>query len=382
MDPLGKSDPAEASAPPRQRERRRWQRSIPSREHVKPPSLPALHPLSLSTRELPAAEQLVAWQALMEPLVAISLPDGVGPADGFPADHTAWNLGGMLLVQQSVRAHGYIRSAAKIRSSSIDHWCLALLRSGRTWTEVDGRVAEGRPGSVEFRSLGQAFRGRTTGSESVCLYLPRDRLARVAATADARNNAILSGNFVDLLTDYVYGVVERLSSLTTEDLPRIVQAMSDIIAAGLAAGGDREVASAQISNLALVERARRYVQNHLNVADLAPDDISRALGVSRTRLYQLFESSGGVVAYVQKRRLMAAHDLLGDPTDERRIVDIAEACGFTSAANFSRAFSKEFGYSPREARSALATTRFAGANSHAARQQISSFEEWLKMLGT
>ena len=260
------ADPAEASAA-EPTERRRWQRRS-RRQHVNRVTS-GTSSAEFSTRELPAAEQLVAWQALMEPLVAISLPDGVGPADGFPADHTAWNLGGMLLVQQSVRAHGYIRSAAKIRSSSIDHWCLALLRSGRTWTEVDGRVAEGRPGSVDFRSLGQAFRGRTTGSESVCLYLPRDRLARVAATADARNNAILSGNFVDLLTDYVYGVVERLSSLTTEDLPRIVQAMSDIIAAGLAAGGDREVASAQISNLALVERARRYVQNHLNVADLA-----------------------------------------------------------------------------------------------------------------
>ena len=382
MDPVEKSDPPEASAPPKQHERRRWPRSTPSLEHVKPLSPPALQPLSLSTRDLPAASQLAAWQALMEPLVAISLPAGLVPADGFPADHTAWNLGGMLVVQQSVPAHGYIRSAEKIRSSSVDHWCLVVLRNGRTWTEVDGRVAEGRPGSVEFRSLGHAFRGRSTDSESVCLYLPRDRFARLSSAMDARNNAILSGNFADLLTDYVNIVVERLSSLTIEDLSPVVQATSDIITAALAGGGDGDVASAQLSNLAVVERARRYVQNHLNVATLTPDDISRAVGVSRTRLYKLFEPSGGVLAYVQKRRLMAAHDALGDPTEERLIVDIAEACGFSSAANFSRAFSKEFGYSPREARSALATTRHAGAKSHAARRASSSFDEWLKMLGT
>ena len=195
---------------------------------------------------------------------------------------------------------------------------------------------------------------------------------------DARNNAILSGNFADLLTDYVNIVVERLSSLTIEDLSPVVQATSDIITAALAGGGNGDVASAQLSNLAVVERARRYIQNHLNVATLTPDDISRAVGVSRTRLYKLFEPSGGVLAYVQKRRLMAAHDALGDPTEERLIVDIAEACGFSSAANFSRAFSKEFGYSPREARSALATTRHAGAKSHAARRASSSFDEWLK----
>jgi AraC-like DNA-binding protein len=382
MDPAEESDPAEASEPPRQHERRRWPRPTPSPEHLKAPSPPALCPLSFSTRELPAASQLAAWQALMEPLVAISLPAGLGPADGFPADHTAWNLGGMLLVQQSVRAHGYIRSAAKIKLSSIDHWCLVVLRNVRTWTEVDGRVAEGRPGSVELRSLGHAFRGRSTDSESVCLYLPRDRFARLSSAMDARNNAVLSGNFADLLTNYISSVVERLSSLTVEDLSPVVQATSDMIAAALAGGVDGDVASAQLSNLAVLERARRYIQNHLNVSDLTPDDISRALGVSRTRLYKLFEPSGGVLAYVQKRRLMAAHDALGDPTEERLIVDIAEACGFSSAANFSRAFSKEFGYSPRDARSALATTSRAASKPHAARRGSSSFDDWLKMLGT
>ena len=131
----------------------------PSLEHVKPLSPPALQPLSFSTRDLPAASQLAAWQALMEPLVAISLPAGLVPADGFPADHTAWNLGGMLVVQQSVPAHGYIRSAEKIRSSSIDHWCLVVLRNGRTWTEVDGRVAEGRPGASNSGRLATLFAG-------------------------------------------------------------------------------------------------------------------------------------------------------------------------------------------------------------------------------
>ena len=131
-----------------------------------------------------------------------------------------------------------------------------------------------------------------------------------------------------------------------------------------------------------MERARRYIQTNLNIIDLAPDDICRALGVSRTRLYQLFEASGGVLAYVQKRRLIAAHHALGDPADERRIADIAESCGFSSAANFTRAFTREFGYSPREARSALAESRLVGVNTRKPSQDQNSLEEWLRMLGT
>jgi AraC-like DNA-binding protein len=382
MDPDKQSGGASERAALDERERRRWPRPPPSHEDLKPQLGPALEPLSFSTRHLAPAQQLAAWQTLVEPLVAVRLPGGGSPGDGFPADHTAWNLGGMLLVQQSVPAHSYIRSAARLRFTSIDHWYLALPHSGRTWTEVDGRVAEGHPGSVEFRSLAHPFRGRATDSAGVYLYLPRDRFARFAAILDAKNNSILTGNFATLLNDFVTGVVERLRSLTAEDLPRIVQATSDLITAGLtpsSVGGDG--ATAQLSNLAVMERARRYVQSNLTVGDLTPDSMARALGISRTRLFQLFEPNGGVLHYIQKRRLMAAHEALGDPKDERLIVDIAEAYGFSSAANFSRAFSKEFGYSPREARNALASSRLADASSHAGRG-TSTFEDWLKTLGT
>jgi transcriptional regulator GlxA family with amidase domain len=77
--------------------------------------------------------------------------------------------------------------------------------------------------------------------------------------------------------------------------------------------------------------------------------------------------------------LLAAHAALSDPQDSRRIVDIAEAVGFNSAANFSRAFSKEFGYSPREARNAV--PHFAQPAGAFERDRPSSFEDWLKMLG-
>ena len=302
--------------------------------------------------------------------------------DGFPADQAAWNLGGMIIVQQTIPAHSFVRSAARLRKSAIDHWYLSCLRSGRTWTEVDGHVAEAQSGCVELRSLGHPFRGRSTEIESVCIYLPRERFTRVNAKLDARNNSMLTGNFADLLTDFINRTVERLRVLTAEDLPRVVQATSDLIVAGLTAGTKSELAPSQLSSLALMERARRYIQTNLNTIDLAPDGISRDLGVSRTRLYQLFEASGGVLAYVQKRRLIASHQALGDPADARRIAEIAGSCGFSSAASFTRAFTREFGYSPREARSALAEDRLSDVNTRKRSQEQNSFEEWLRMLGT
>ncbi|MGX5842974.1 helix-turn-helix domain-containing protein [Mesorhizobium sp. ArgA1] len=370
-----------AKQPP-EGDRRRWPREAQSHNESISPLGPALQPLSFSTLELAPEDQFATWQAHLAPLVEVKLPDGKSPDDGFPADHTAWNLGGMLIVQQHAPAHSYIRSAAKLRSSSIDHWYIALPRTGRSWTEVDRRVAEGQPGRLEIRSLGYPFRGRTTDSESLFLYLPRDLFSDVAATLDAKNNSILLGNFASLLVDYVNSVEARLRSLTAEDLPRIVHATRSMIIACLAPPAEHAAAAEQLAGVALMERARRYVQNNLDTPHLTPDSMCRALGVSRSRLYQLFEPSGGVLHYIQSRRLLAAHIALSDPADSRRIVEIAEAFGFSSAANFSRAFSKEFGYSPREGRTTVVLPRPAHFVSPAGHDEAPSFEGWLKALGS
>jgi len=336
--------------------------------------------LQFSTRDLAPENQFAAWQAHVAPLFDVRLPDDPSVHNGFAADHTAWNLGSMLIVQQRTPAHSYARSAAKLRLSSIDHWYLVLPRTGRAWTEVDGHVVEGRPGRVEFRSLGHPFRGRTMESESLVLYLPRDLFPNAAAL-DAKNNSVLSGNFANLIADYVSGIEARLHVLAADDLPLVVHTTRDMILAGLSPSADRTGATEQQMNVALMERARRHIQRNLGSPDLTPDALCRALGISRTRLYQLFEPSGGVLHYIQKRRLLAAHAALSDPENRQRIVDIAEAVSFSSAANFSRAFSHEFGYSPREARNAAAPARLAHVVSLTEQEKTRSFEEWLKMLG-
>ncbi|WP_245581926.1 helix-turn-helix domain-containing protein [Phyllobacterium phragmitis] len=316
----------------------------------------------------------------MESLVEVMLPDGISADDGFQADHTAWNLGGMLIVEQRVPAHSYARSAASLRASPIDHWYAGMLRCGRAWTEVDGLVAESEPGKAEFRSLGHPFRGRITESEAIFLYMPRDLFADTPGILDMANNAILSDNLAKLLIEYVSGLEATLNSLVAEDLPRIVHTVRDMIINCLSSPAEH-VTVEQQAGLGLMERARQHIHRNLHSPKLTPDDLCGVLGISRTRLYQLFEPSGGVLHYIRRRRLLAAHTALSDPANNQRILDIAEAVGFDSAANFSRAFSQEFGYSPREARSAIAPGPLAHAASHAEPEESSSFEAWLKLLG-
>lgn len=383
-DGASRNDQQPASGAPAQRagrERRRWSRQPNAQHNDSPPPPPALTPLVFSTESFPAHEQFGAWQALNAPLADLSLPDGLVAEAGFAARQVAWNLGGMLVVQQNAAAHSFHRSAAKLRSSLVDHWVVTLRREGKAWTEVGGRVAESQAGTVEIRSLGHAFRGRMLESQSLTLYLPCDLFADSTAILDANNNRILSRNLAGLLISHVDSVEARLGEFSKDDLPGVVNATRDMVLACVASSEERAVAASKHGTVAPMERARRFIRSNLHTAAITPDMLCRELGISRTHLYQLFEPSGGVVHYIQKQRLLAAHAALSDPSDRRLIAEIAESFGFASAADFSRAFSREFGYSPRQARTAPAPNRLMKEAGQEA-EGLPSFERWLKTLGS
>jgi AraC-like DNA-binding protein len=373
-------DPAAGQAWPAHLERRRWPREPATEKELRADVAPALVPLRFSTKDLPAQDQFQAWRAHMAPLVDVRLPDGKSPEDGFLAEQTGWHLGSMLIVQQHTQAHGYSRDQSMLRSSPIDHWNVGLLRSGRIWTEVSRHVTETAAGEVFFRSLGYPYRGRMTDSVAVLVFLPYELLAVDASILQGANNTLLSGSLAELLVSYIAGLETKLSSLTTGEVPRIIQTIADMVVA-CAAASMRSDAGQMQTGMGIMERAHRYIHLNLQSENLTPDAICRAVGISRTRLYQLFEASGGVLNYIRKRRLLQAYADLSNPADGRPISEIAEAAGFAVAANFTRAFSHEFGVSPREIRKTVATERPAVPAQRSTRHHGTTIGDWLTLAG-
>lgn len=280
----------------------------------------------------------------------VRLPDHVGADSGFPVRQAIWNLGGMLLLQQAAPPFSFERSPEQVRFSPIDHWQITFLRAGQTWTAVDRSVAENRPGTVEIRSLGQPFRGRAIATESVSLIIPVDRFAARGGLPEASHHVVLGGHRAKLMIDFVSSVEGNLGQLTHEALSSVrsslIEIVFDTVSYLVGTRGEPD----PVSNVGLMTRARRFIQNNLVSEELTPDALSRELAISRTRLYELFENSGGVLKYIRERRLMAAHAMLANVADTRKIADVAATFGFDSAANFSRAFTQQFGYSPSSVR--------------------------------
>jgi AraC-like DNA-binding protein len=103
-------------------------------------------------------------------------------------------------------------------------------------------------------------------------------------------------------------------------------------------------------DLGRLERARQTVRKHLRSPALGPMTLCHLLGISRSHLYRLFEDVGGVARYIQSRRLHEAHAILSHAATTKPISLIAEELCFPDTSGFSRAFKREFGYRPSEAR--------------------------------
>ncbi|WP_054309731.1 AraC family transcriptional regulator [Mesorhizobium sp. 1M-11] len=211
------------------------------------------------------------------------------------------------------------------------------------------------------------------------LYMPYDLFGDQAGMLVAANNSVLSGNYATLLIDYISSVETRLPALVANDLPKIVHTIRDMLVTCVTDAAANARNGVNPLTLSAMERVHRYIHSNLGAPNLNPDSISRAMGISRTRLYQLFEASGGVLNYIRRKRLQDAYAALSDTTNNQRILDIAEGAGFDVAANFTRAFIHEFGLSPSEVRKAASSAQPPTIQTDPS--PTPTFEKWLRELG-
>jgi AraC-like DNA-binding protein len=306
------------------------------------------HPLRedrFSTHIYPVNDRFDAWAQLVAPLV---LAEKV--QSGFKACARAYDLGRMHYVSTCHDAVRHQRSDELISQSGIDHWLLTLRRTGTERSRCGDRVLESEPGSLDIRSLAHPFSGETSQTGCVFIFLSRDDFVSLAPLLDGANHRLLEGSMKGVIRDFILSLDEVIGGMTVADVPVLVNSITALLNAALEPCRSRTQEVADVVASSLLDKARRYIHANLKSPDLDPDTICAAMQMSRRKLYYLFERRGGVASYIRRRRLLACHDAIVDAADHRFVSTIAYEYGFTNAAQFSRNFLAEFGYSPTEAR--------------------------------
>lgn len=302
----------------------------------------------LTTHELPPGYQFEAWRNNFAPMLEFDEPDDV--TVGFGGKQVIWDLGCLAFSRIKTDALGFASLPGHTRRDPLDHWTLTMLLYGKVTTIAPNRTFEGSAGTVQVHPLGRTFEGNVTNSEMLMLFVPRDFGSEVTAALNAVEFSTLATGMGRLFSDYMIGLAKRLPIIDEAELPALVAATRAMILACASPSGDHIEEAREPIATVLIEKAHRIIQARLFDPTLGAETLQRELGVSRSRLYRLFEPFGGVMHYIQHRRLLDAHSALTDPNDQRRIIEIAEQRCFNDGTEFSRAFRREFGCSPTDVR--------------------------------
>jgi AraC-like DNA-binding protein len=293
-------------------------------------------PLVFSTRTFAPRDQFDALRSFMAPVVELDVEGG--RQSPFLATHTVWDVGSFAMTRARMPA-GRVRTWSHLRKNALDHWCFVVVD--------DAPYKTGR--SLFYRSLADPFEGRASDAGILSVLIPRDLFSEGMNRIDG-NTSVPDEGLVALLADYFISLERLLPSLSTSQFPHVRETTRAMIAACVRPSRDRLDRAQGAIGATLMGRARTIVRDNLAQPDFGPDQLARSLGVSRSRLYRLFEPHGGVARYVHRQRMLAAHAALSDPAETRPVGRIAEALGYHDASGFSRGFKQEFGYSPSEAR--------------------------------
>lgn len=305
-----------------------------------------------STHELPQAEQFHSWHGWYDSL--FDTTSGVADHDGFEAANRNWTLGGLTLSEVSSPRAAVHRSRSHARRNPVDHWAVTL--STKSESEVTAREQSFRvhPGVPFLLSMGEEMRiERTSRDVRLQLFLSRDEFGSSAPLLDAGRGTRLEGPQGTLLAEFLWMLKKNLPTLEVQDASLLKRAVQAMVEACLAPTTERMTRAEHPLNATLMERVRNAVSRHLRSSSLGTVTLCREAATSRSQLYRLLESEGGVARYILRRRLSESFAVLCDTSSDLSIGRIAEMLCFADASGFSRAFRREFGMNPKEVRAAV-----------------------------
>lgn len=303
------------------------------------------------------AREFDQWRSGYSPLYEMDA-ESVAARTSFKAGVTAYNLADVLIIDGYSSAATLRRTTQTIARSTVDHIGLTVYLEGGCSLDIEGRAAEVQPGEIFFLDMTRPSSLQISDFKSLTLVLPRSLLAPYVADLDSLHGKILPGTspLNRMLAAHMRMLCIQAPTLDIPDMHAAARGTAAMIAAFLGASVDGRELISQVAAGASLETYRRMIDANLHDPDMGPEFLCQRLGVSRAKLYRMFEPLGGVSQHIQRRRLMRAYQIFIDPAQAReRVSTVAARCGFANVSAFNRAFRQIYGMSPTELRIASAS---------------------------
>jgi AraC-like DNA-binding protein len=273
----------------------------------------------------------------------------------FSISATAYRDGGYLL-SRVITVGGrtqLIRTAADVAADGREEYGVMLPRIGSHDFVNRGQQIECKPGTAALVSCFAPFTHTKLDDshDSIYLTMPREfveqRLVGAKRTFP-RMQSVTQGLWL-LARDMLCSLHREAIALEKEQFSAAVRVAAELVL--LALGGEADVQSSLSSiGAGALARAKHFIARRLSDPDLTLIAVAAESGISLRYLHSLFHNEPwSAHQYLKLQRLGRARQLLtlADPRITT-VTDVATACGYSNLSQFSTAFRREFGISPKD----------------------------------
>ena len=270
----------------------------------------------------------------------------------FHARGRFWDLGSVVITEHTMGPVHASRGPSELSIAPADHVTLMIICEGSLTHEAE-EVATGLAGNVFLFDYSRTCNYWTEGHGGATINLPRalieSRYGRLTV-----HGLLPPSPQTRLFGDLVRSLVRTLPDVEPANVATVATLAHQIVLTVLAQHAPPP------SPGSVRSRVHAYIEEQppgtLDVARMAT-----ALGLSRSKLYRLFEREGGVYAYDRRRRLQLLHFALLEESRNIPLGTLAARYGFFERSAVARQFRAQFGYSMTEVRDHLLCNRFSPA---------------------
>lgn len=330
-----------------------------------------------SVATLRPAERFDAWKESISSIFDVEAEKDT--VTNFHATLEATLIGPLLFARTETCRQSWSRTPRRMALDGMDHYLIQYFECGGH-LDVEGAI-HGPNGYIVVFDLSRPLANTTSDFCNYSLLVPRALLAPLLERPDEMHNLIVKGVVGDLLRTHMLTLHSLAEAIDVPSSDRVSEATIALVAAclnGATANVDTVLRDGPASYAGLMQ-IKRFIDANLHSEFLTADAIARQNGVSRSKLYTMFERHGGVAAYIRTRRLQHAFHMLRDPSRRHRpLYDIALEAGYNNDAAFCRAFKNHFEITPGEVRRLRRTRTGTDADRANASRR---YEHWLHNLG-
>ncbi|RQS68456.1 helix-turn-helix domain-containing protein [Burkholderia sp. Bp8963] len=315
------------------------------------------------------------WREVTSPIFDTTPVDGTTNTPLFGTIRSR-PVGGLLIGTVSFNAQRYRRDRRVIAQGGLDHHLIQILTAGTMRGTFGRRSVTAEPGDICIMDFTQTFESRADTGARMTMAVPRKDLENALGRRNLHGAVLKAGApMTQLLVDFLQGLRAVSARLSASEAFAAQDAMVSLLAAGLTGQDITGHVTPSALNDALRERVIEFIDANLTCPELGPGLLMRRFRISRAHLYRAFADDGGVGTLIRNKRLDAAYlALTHQHGRERSITEIATDCGFSSSAQFLRAFRSHFGLTPSDAkREGVMPAAALGEGSHSLQRHFAHY---------